>query len=372
MTDQQTERGRIIIRYNAAGIVMNLLLSVFKLMVGLVIHSRAVMLDALNGFSDMLSSFVSMLSTLYAGRRTDRQHPFGYGRLEYITSLFTTVFILFLALHELYGAITEILSKNDSAPEYNTAVVVLMSVSLIAKLAYGFLSRKTGRRINSVALIMSGTESIGDSVVSFAILVTIAIYRATGLDLEPWLSILISLFIIKTGFDMTRECVNKLLGKKSDPAAYISMKKQIAQEPGVRNVFNLVIHNYGEELAIGSVDIVVDETMTAADTTKLVRRIRRRAAESGITLSSVGVYGSSIQDEESAALWDKVLHIVRSHPEFLRAHAFSYDSTERSAFFVVILDPSVQKKDSLVDALTAELNAAFPGISFTVEAALDI
>ena len=372
MANQQTERNRTIIRYNAAGIVLNLLLSVIKLMIGIVIHSRAVVLDALNGFSDMLSSFISMLSTLFAGKRTDREHPFGYGRMEYITSMFTTVFVIFMGFHAIYGAVRELMSADSSAPDYNTGVVVLMFISLLAKIAYGFLSRKTGKHINSVALIMCGSESIGDSVVSLAILVTIAIYRATGMDLEPWLSILISLFIIKTGFDMMRECVSKLLGTKSDPAIYNRMKKQIAREPGVRNVFNLVLHNYGEELTIGSVDIVVDGTMTAADATKLVRRIRNKAFESSITLASVGIYGSNIQEMENAALWDEVLRIVQSHPEFIRAHAFYYDSAEQSAFFVVILDPSVQKKDQAAAALAAELNSTFPGISFTIEAALDI
>lgn len=163
---------------------MNLLLSIAKLVIGLTIHSMAVMLDAVNGFSDMITSFLSVVSTLFTGKRTDRAHPFGYGRLEYITSMFGSAFVIFMAAQAIYGAIRELIGGEAEAPNYNTAVVVLMIVSMAAKVAYGLLTRGAGKRINSTALFMSGTESIGDSVVSAAILVNIVIYRVAHVDLE--------------------------------------------------------------------------------------------------------------------------------------------------------------------------------------------
>ena len=372
MNKQNSTRSRTIIQYNTAGIVLNLLLSAAKLVVGLAIKSRAVMLDAINGFSDILSSFITMISTIYAGRHRDRDHPFGYGRMEYIASMLTTVFILCMGLHAIYGAIRELLSSDGSAPDYNTAVIVLMIVSLAAKSFYGLAAHRTGKRIGSVALIMIGIESLGDSLVSLAILVTIVIYRATGLDLEPWLSILISLYLVKTGLSMLRECINKLVGTRGDPEVYKTIKRLIADEPGVLNVFNLVIHNYGEEQIIGSVDISVEEEMKAADTTRLTRRIVRKAAENGVTLSSVGVYGSG-SDPESTEIWDRILGVIRTHPEFLRAYAFSYDPPpENNVFFLVVADPSVHDKKNLITALEADLKQVFPDISFDIGIALDV
>ena len=146
MNTQNQERDHLIIRFNMAGIVMNLLLAAAKLVVGFMISSRAIVLDALNGLSDILTSAVSMVSTLYAGKRADRAHPFGYGRLEYITSMFTTVFILLMGAYAIYDAVSELLSRSGSAPDYNTVTVVLMCISLAAKTIYGFLSRKTGKR----------------------------------------------------------------------------------------------------------------------------------------------------------------------------------------------------------------------------------
>ena len=372
MNERRNERNRTIIHTNLFGILLNLFLSAAKLIVGLVISSRAVVLDALNGFSDMLSSGISILSAVFAGRRADRRHPFGYGRLEYITSMFTTVFIVYMGLYAIYGTIRDLLSPDSAAPDYNAAVVVIMVLSMAAKIVYGVYARKTGKRINAVALIMSGTESVGDSLVSLAILGTILIYRTSGVDLEPWLSIVISLALVKTGVVMIVECGNKLLGVRGDPEDYKSVKKLIAEEEDVLNVFNLVIHQYGEGLEIGSVDIEVDETMTAAETTRLVRRIRRKAEERGVTLSAVGVYGTDSRDAKTAELWDKILSRVQARPEVLRAYAFSYDEAGRTASFVVVLNPSVRDGQRYISALSEELGGAFPGVAFEIEAALDL
>ncbi len=372
MKKESDRRRQIIIQYNAAGILMNLLLAGAKAIVGLTIRSRAVMLDALNGLSDVLSSLVSMISALYAGKRTDRKHPFGYGRLEYITSIFTTIFIIFMGTAAIIGAVRELLHRESGAPAYNTAVVVLMCISLIAKCVYGLSARRKGKKLRATALFMIGTETLGDAVVSLAILAAIAIYHTAGVNIENWLSILISLFIIKTGLEMVRECLRKLLGSRGDPAVYSRIKKLIAEEPDVLNVFNLVIHNYGEELAVGSVDIEVEEDRKTSDTTKLTRRIIRRAAENGVTLSSVGVYGIS-SDPESAEIWDRILSVIRTHPEIVRAYAFSYDPPPESAvFFVVLPDPSVRDKGRLLEQLKEELKQVYPDLRFEVEAALDV
>lgn len=365
------DRNKIIIRFNVAGIIMNLLLSIAKLVVGLMINSMAVMLDAINGFSDMITSFLSIASTLFAGKRTDRAHPFGYGRLEYITSMFGGAFVIFMAAQAIYGAVRELIIGNTEAPNYNTAVIVLLIVSMAAKVAYGLLTRRAGKRIKSTALVMSGTESIGDSVVSAAILVNIVIYRVAHVDLERWLSIAISLFIIKAGVEMMRECANKLLGAKGNPELYRQIKGMIAQEPEVRNVFYLTLHNYGEGRYIGSVNILVDEGMTVAQTTRLIRRIRRRAAESGVRMASVGVYGTDTGDPRNAEMWDRILEIVRSHPEILRAYAFSYDEEEKTASFIVALNPESRNEGYSVSSLERDLEKAFPGVAFDIDSILD-
>ena len=368
MDNVQNQRSKTIIRYNLCGILANLLLSSSKLLIGRTTGSRAVMLDGLNGFADMVSSLISIFSAVYARKKTDRKHPFGFGRMEYIASMFIAVFIVYMGISAGYGSVIAIL-YDDEAPDYNTALVVLMCISLAVKSVYGLLTLRKGAQIDSTALKMVGTETLGDSVISLAMLVTIAVYHMTGTDLEPWLSILISLFILKTGFEAMLECVHKLLGTRADPETTKRIKKIIAEEPEVLNVFNLVIHQYGEAVAVGSVDIEVEDNMRASEATKLTRRIIQSVAEQGVTLSSIGIYGTD-NSPASLELWDRVLPVVQAQPEIERIYAFSYDAQEHSAFFLIVPNPSVRDKKSLILRLKTELERVFPGISFFIDTAI--
>ena len=365
-------RNRTIIRNGAAGVIMNLLLSVAKFIFGNLINSRAILMDAWNGFSDMVSSVLSILSAAYASKRVDREHPLGFGRLEYVTSMFSTVFIVFMGLRGIYGAITDIITPDDP-PQYNTVVILLMVASLLSKIGYGYFTRRAGKRIRAIGLIMTGTDAIGDALISVAILITILVYHLTEVDIENWVSILISLFIIKTGVEMLRECVSKLLGRRADPELQKRIRKLIASQRGVRNAFNLVIHNYGEDVWIGSVDIEVDEDMTAAEATKLSRRIIQKASEQNIRLTSVGICGTNLNEAHNAELWDRILAHIGEHPEFIRAYAFSYDAEEHLAYFYVVPDVTIRKnKDAAVAKLRAELEEEFPDIVFNIDTSVEM
>ena len=142
----------------------------------------------------------------------------------------------------------------------------------------------------------------------------------------------------------------------------------VAEEPEVLNVFHLTLHNYGEELCLGSVDIEVDEGMSVSETTRLIRRIRRRAAEKGVRITSVGIYGTDSRDTE---MWDKILETVRTHPEIQRAYAFSYDEDAKTASFLVALNPDSRAKEHSVDMLESELEEKFPGVDFDIDRIID-
>ena len=172
---------------------------------------------------------------------------------------------------------------------------------------------------------------------------------------------------------MVRECADKLLGKQAEPELQRKIRKMIASQKGVWNVFNLVIHNYGENVWIGSVDIEVDVSMTAGELTKLTRRIIKNAADQGIRLTSVGICGTNLDEAQNAELWDRILKKVGQFPELLRAYAFSFDREENQAYFYVVLDPSARKrKEAVVTALQQELNKDAPDIGFHIDASLEM
>ena len=369
---QNTEdRNRTIIKYNIAGIVMNLLLAVLKITAGIVARAHAVMLDGVNSLSDMISSLLTILSSYIAGKRGTKDHPLGYGRLEYISSFVVTVIIMYVGARTLVEAVKTIIHPHEP-PEYSPLVIAIMVVSLVCKIIYGTVMRKRGRRLDSDAMIMTGTESLGDALISLAILAAIAIYRVTGADIEHYLCIIISLMILHTGATMIKDCIDKILGVRLAD----DERKRIAAIPAGfdegMNVSNLAMHNYGENYYVGSLDIEVDENLTAAEISRLTRRIIKKAGEQGVTLTSIGVIGTNTTDPEMIEKWDRIIAVARKYKGIRKVTSFSKDQEEDIVSFVVVPDYSVAERDEEVDAFIKEIKDMHPELTFDIGVGIDL
>ena len=330
-TNRQTvylNRNKEIIRYNIIGVIMNLSLSAGKLITGFLFHSHAVILDGVNSLSDLVSEIFAILAAKIGAKSADPSHPFGYGRLEYVSSLLITALILYVGVTSIADSVDSILHPHEP-PEYTAVLIAVMCVSLIAKLVYGFAMKKKGKEVGSAAMVMTGTESMGDSLVAVAVLVSCAIYKFTGTDVEHYLCILISLMIIRTGIEMVRDCMNKILGTNVDPDLKKDLVRTIAMDDGVRNVSSLVLHNYGEGVNVGSVDIEVEETMRASEINRITRNVKRSAKEHGVILTSVGVHGMNADSPEASKMWDTIIDLSAKHRSVHRAQSFAVDPENR-------------------------------------------
>ena len=372
ITEQGNDyRKRIIIRYNIAGIVVNLFLAILKIIVGAGINSHAVMLDAVNGISDSLSLTLSIVSSMLAGLRPSKKHPLGCGRIEYLFSMLITVVIMIVGARAMIDAFGSIFHPHE-APNYNTAALIIVPVSLVFKLTYGFMMKKKGKEIESAAMIMTGTESLGDALTSAGILAAIALHKTTGVDIEHYVCIVISALILLTGVQLLHELLDKILGTRIDPEYAANIRRVLIMENGVLNICNLVIHNYGENRYIGSADIEVDENMKAADITRISRRLIRRAAREGLLLTSVGVSGTNISDSEAAEIWDTILKTARNHKCILRLHSFAVDLEERVISFYAVPDYSMKNRKRLMEMFRQELEAIYPDMTIEIMEGIDI
>lgn len=360
------KRNSEIIKYNIAGIVMNLILSLGKMTIGLLTNSHAVMLDSIEGFSDLLSSAFGIFSAKIGSKKADREHPFGYGRMEYLMSILVTIIIIFIGIRSIIESVQAILDPHD-APDYNLAVILIMSISLIAKLVYGIILRKKGKEINSSSLTISGTDSMGDAFNSAAILAAILIKNIFDIDIEHYLCLVISLMIIYTGVLLLRECVTKILGTSADPEFKKKIKTMIIMEQGIYNVNNLVIHNYGEGVNVGSVDIEVDKSMRTSEFCKLSRRLIQKADELGLTLTAVGISSTEPDSPEEIRIWDEILDVVRGDKRILRVSSFDADPEKKQIFFSIFPDPDAPDKKAVRQDLLNELRNHFPGMEIEIQ-----
>ena len=365
------ERSKTIFRYNIIGIVMNFLLGVTKVVFGVLINAHAIIIDGVNSLSDMTASTVSVISTILSNKQSDKKHPLGYGRIEYLASFIITIIIIYIGIRSSINTIYAIVHPHE-APNYNAGVVILMVVSMIVKMIYGIRCRKVGKEIDSIALKMSGSDTLADSFVSLAILCAIGIYKFTGLDIEHYLCLVISILVIMTAVRMTIECMNKILGTRIDPEFRKKIINAISMEDDVLNVSNLVIHNYGENNYIGSLDIEVDERMNAAEVSKLSRKLIRKAENYGLNLVSVGISASNISDPKASIIWDKILEIITKHPEFIRANSFTIDFEEKDMSFYVVENYSLKNREESYQKLYDEVQKAFPDMHIDIYRGIDM
>ena len=370
MQETVRKRNNAIIRYNLIGVAMNLVLSVVKLIFGIASHSHALILDSVNGLSDMFSSVLSIISSALGNRRASKQHPLGYGRLEYVFSLVITMVIMAICVRSLVDSVGSILHPHE-APTYSAFVIILTCVSMLMKLGYGLLLRKKGRDLRSVAMRMAGIESIGDSMISAAILIAILVLRFAGKDIEHYLCIGISLLLLYNGIGMIRECMTKLLGTRTDPELRKRIIHLLTNEEQVLNVSNLILHNYGEGIQIGSADIEVDEALTAREISLLTQRLIREAEAENVMLTSIGVRASNLTDPEAEAVWDRIIDLLRSFPEVRHAHSPYIDFEAKTISLSLVMDYGDRTRERDQIRIRDALCDAFPDMEIDIRFMID-
>lgn len=364
------ERNRAVIRYSSVGVAINIVLCVGKLIVGLSIGSTAIQLDGINSLADSVASFFIILSAFLAMKRADKVHPFGYGRFEYLFSLLFAMFIIYIGGKAIVEAVMGLFNDSPS-PVYGTWSIVVMSASMVAKISYGFYAKKGGRKINCPSLVLTGADSLADAFTALAILVGIVADKLFGWDIDEYLCIFIGIMILKTGFGMIGECLNKILGTRVDPEFRNKIRQMIIMEDGVLNVSNLMIHDYGEGAKIGSVDIEVDGNLRANEICRISTELKGLARKEGLILTSVGISGSNDSSAETDAIWAQIMETVTKYKGILRAHSFVIDPEGKQMSFYIVEDYGDKDAENEKELLQQELRQKFPSMDIKVHSSIN-
>ena len=361
-------REKTIIRTSVIGILANLLLAGFKAAVGLFTHSVAIVMDAVNNLSDALSSVITIIGTRLAAKAPDRKHPLGHGRTEYLTAAIISINVLYAGVTALIESVKKIL--HPVTPDYGPAALIIVAVAVAVKLLLGRYVKSVGRKVNSDALVNSGEDARLDAVISFTTLVAAGIYLLFHISLEAWLGAVIAAFIIKSGVDMLRETISRILGERVDSDLARAIKETVASFPDVYGAYDLILHSYGPERLVGSVHIEVPDYYTADQLDHLQRDIFAKVyQEHGVGLVGIGVYARNTGDTAAARAYDRVRDLVTAHEHVLQLHGFHYHEEEKELQFDVVLSFDAPDREALYREIVEEVQAAFP--DHKVRVALD-
>ena len=358
------DRSSQIIRTSWVGIVANVLLAGFKAAVGILASSVAIMMDAVNNLSDALSSVITIIGTKLSQRPADRKHPFGFGRIEYFSAIIIAVIVLSAGITSLIESVKKIF--NPTEPEYTTTTLVVIVVAIVVKLVLGRYVKQKGEQLNSDALIASGSDALFDAIITLATLISAGVMLLWNVSLDGILGALISIVIIKAGIEMLASPVNELLGTRISAELTNQIKKEVTEFEGVHGVYDLILHNYGPDVKIGSLHINVYDTMTAHEIHGLTRKITMQMAERHGIIMTVGVYAIATGENRRAELQSKVMQTLAGHENIVQVHGFYYSEKENLLSVDVVPDISVHDDAALTSQLINEIQPMVPGMQVQI------
>ncbi len=369
MQTDENKREKIIIRTSIIGILANVLLAAFKAGVGLLSNSIAIVLDAVNNLSDALSSVITIVGARVAGKEPDKKHPFGHGRVEYISALAIGGIVLYAGVTSLVESIKKII--HPVTPDYATVSLIIVAVAVLVKIGLGLYVKSSGERVNSDSLINSGKDALLDAVISAATLAAALVFTFSGISLEAYLGALISLAIIKAGIEMLSETVSKLLGEPGDIELLQAIKATVRSFPQVKGAYDLILHNYGPDTYNGSVHIEVEDSLTVTELDDLNRAIAIEVYKKhNVILTAIGVYSIDTKDPEIKKLREEIAGRVLSHEHVKQIHGFYYNKKENSIRFDVVIGFDAESRRAVCDEILKDLESAYPGTEFQL--AMDI
>ena len=366
--NESEKRGRTIVRTSLIGIFANVLLAGFKAVVGAASGSVAIVMDAVNNLSDAASSIITIVGTKLAGRPADKKHPFGYGRMEYLSAMVISLIVLYAGITSLQESVKKII--HPQTPEYTAVTLVIVAVAVLVKIVLGRFVKATGKRVNSDSLVNSGQDAIMDSVISASTLAAAAIYLTTNVSLEAWLGAVISAVIIKSGIDMLRETLSEILGEEVSADLARKIKADVCSFPEVRGAYDLVLNNYGPDVYNGSIHVEVCDTLNADEIDNLTRAISAKVYQKeGVLLTAISVYSYNTKDPEVTQMRDKLVSILKENPNVLQVHGFYVEKEKKAMRFDMVVSFNEKDRGKLYQDMLRKAREAFP--DYHVTAAMD-
>lgn len=364
----EENRDKVIIRTSIIGILTNILLAVFKAVIGILSNSIAVTLDAVNNLSDALSSIITVIGTKLAGKLPDRKHPLGYGRIEYISAMIVSGIVLYAGITSEVESVKKII--HPEKPDYSIISLVIIAVAIIVKIILGRYVKVKGEQVNSGSLVASGSDAMFDAILSGSVLVSAIIYMLSGLSLEAYVGVIIAGFIIKAGIEMMIETLNEILGVRADKEKTDRIKELLSDEPEVRGAYDLIMYNYGSDKDFASVHLELPDTLTAKEIDKLTRKLERKIyRETGVVLAGVGLYSYNTGNDEAADIQKDVRERVMAHDWAVQFHGFYVDVEKKEMTFDVVINFNIKPKEG-IQIIYEEIKKAYP--EYDIQIALDV
>lgn len=314
------EREKIGTQASIAGIAVNTGLFILKFLLGTMMRSMAVIADGFNNLSDVASSIVSLIGFRVAGKKPDAKHPFGYGRIEYISALVVSFLILTTGLSVIKDSFSSIFKHTELT--VTTIGFIGLLISIIAKIILGLYTKRLGKKINSVSLIASGTDALNDVIVTLATIVSIVVFHFFKVNIDGYIGCIVALFIIKAGIEVVVDALGPLLGQPADKEIVDKIEELILAGKGIVGVHDLVVHNYGPGRVFASAHAEIPSDCDLLKMHEIIDQIENTIYNELNIEITIHFDPIDINNEKLSEMKEKIAKIVTDIDENLKFHDF--------------------------------------------------
>lgn len=362
---QIKSRNKEIIKASVVGIAANLLLAALKVVVGTITHSISITIDALNNISDSASSIITIVGTKLASKAADREHPFGHKRGEYLSARIISALILYAGLTSLFESIKKIIKPVK--PNYDLTSLIIVTSAIFVKIFLAIYTKKKGNETNSESLNNSGKDAMLDSIISVSTLAAAIIFLISGVSLESWLGVFISLFIINSGFKMLNDTTSQLLGERADSELSKNIRNEVMKFPDVYGVCEIILNNYGPNFYYGSLNIEVPDTFSADEIDKLEREITEKIYKKyNVNLTSIGIHSVNTKDKQLIEIRNEIEKLLSFNPYVLQTHGFLYEKENNTINFDIVIGFNAENRNDVFNDIVSKIKELYPKYNFNI------
>ncbi len=319
-TEDPQVRERYGIVFSMISILCNVVMVIFKLIVSFLSNSISIRADALNNLSDVGSNLASLFGFRLSGKHADSDHPYGHGRMEYVSGMIVSFLILLVAFEAIKEAIGKIIRPRQLVFTYVSLIV--LAVSILIKLFMAHVNGKAGKAIGSATLEAASKDSLNDALMTSAALVSMILFKMTSVNADAYVGLVVSLFVLKAGIGIFRDVLDTILGKAPDRELISRIEKEIMSHKGILGIHDLLLHDYGPGHRFMSLHAEVDASVPVMESHDMIDNIENEMLEKFKILTTIHMDPIDLSDERMPALREQVRSAVRSIDPSYNIHDF--------------------------------------------------
>ena len=344
-----------------------MLIAGVKIAAGLLASSIAIVSEGVNNAADALTSVLTMVGTRLAGRHPDAKHPFGYGRIEYLTGLVVAVVIIVSGVQMLIESVKLIFRPEELSISYVSLAIV--AVSAVVKFFLGLYTIARGRGAQSDALVGVGLECRGDSYISIITIGVAVVFLLTGVSLDAYAGVVMSAIILKAGVEVLLKIVSELIGRPGEKELATKIYQRVRATPGVVGAADMMLHNYGPNAWSGSVNVEIDHAKSVGEVYAMLHELQLRIMHEERVTMVFGVYAVDDDHAETRRIRRTILEYVRAHKHVKSFHAVYLEPGTNRLYCDLVVDYELADWEALRADFLDYMKAKVPGreVVLTVE-----